>query len=150
MKKTILKHLTINGFVKGDDLTNCELLEDKLALAKDKLKLAKQEVSKVKQELNTAVEKSLKKIENEKKELKNIKNNESGESKFSSVVKMEEIKTKYDAIVAELEIKKNEMKKKIDAYKADGTEKLESFKHKLNHDLEELGKALKGFTMHAG
>ena len=31
----------------------------------------------------------------------------------------------------------------------DGTEKWGSFKQKLNHDLEELGKALKGFTEHA-
>lgn len=39
--------------------------------------------------------------------------------------------------------------KKIEEFKADGTEKWDSFKHKLNHDLEELGTALKGFTTHA-
>ena len=47
MEKTILRHLTIQGFVKGKDLTNIELLENKLDLAKDKLKKAKKEVSSV-------------------------------------------------------------------------------------------------------
>ena len=149
MEKAILKHLTINGFVKGEDLTNCESLENKLTIAKNKLKQAKKEVSKVKQELNTAIEESLRKIENEKNELKNIKNNKNDESIFSAVVIKEQIKTKYDETLAELELKKNEMKKNIDAYRADGTEKWESLKNKLNHDLEELGKALKGFKMHA-
>ena len=46
-------------------------------------------------------------------------------------------------------LRKNEIKKRIEEYKSDGSEKWDSFKHKLNHDLEELGKALKGFTAHA-
>ncbi len=148
MKKTILKHLTIHGFVKGQDLTNRELLESKLDLAKDKLKKAKKEVSKVKQELNSAVEESYKKIENEKKELRNIKTNATGDPIFSSVDISEQIKTKYNQTLSELELKRNDMKKKMDAFKADGTEKWKAFKHKLNHDLEELGKALKGFSVH--
>ncbi len=149
MKKIILKHLTVKGFVKGEDLTNCEKLEKKLDEAKIKLKVAKKEVSEAKQKLNIALEESLIKIENDKNELKNIKNNEAGDSKLSSVFSSEQIKVKYEETMAELELRKNEIKKRIEEYKSDGSEKWDSFKHKLNHDLEELGKALKGFTTHA-
>ena len=45
-----------------------------------------------------------------------------------------------------LELRKNKIKKKIEEYNAEGTENWDSFKHKLNHDLEELGIALKGFV----
>jgi len=124
-------------------------LEKKLDLAKDKLKLAKKEVSKAKQELNLAVEEALKKIESDKKELKSIKNDEADVSTFSEIFGTEQIKSKYDETMTELELRKNEMKKRIEEYKSDGSEKWESFKHKLNHDLEGLGKALKGFATHA-
>lgn len=149
MEKTILKHLTIHGFVKGKELTNCELLENKLALAKDKLKQAKKDVSNAKKELNRAVEESLKKIESEKTELKNIRNNDTESSTFSKVFSKENLKVNYEEAMNDLELKKNEIKKKIEGFKTDGSEKWDSFKHKLNDDLEELGKALKGFTTHS-
>jgi hypothetical protein len=44
-----------------------------------------------------------------------------------------------------MELRKNKIIKKIEEYNADGAENWDSFKHKLNHDLEELGIALKGF-----
>jgi hypothetical protein len=146
MEKTILKHLTITGFVKGEDLTNCELLEKKLDKAKEKLKIAKDEVSKVKQELDIAVEESLKKIEINKKELSNIGKNGDEDPTFSSTLRLDDVKAKYEQTIAQLELKKNEIAKKIEDYKSDGSEKWDTFKHKLNHDIEELGKALKGFV----
>ena len=60
----------------------------------------------------------------------------------------EQIKTKYKETITELELRREKIKKRIEEYKSDGSEKWESVKHKLNHDLEELGKTLKGFTMH--
>ncbi|MFC2087759.1 hypothetical protein ACFLSA_06335, partial [Bacteroidota bacterium] len=112
-------------------------------------KLAKKEVSEAKQNLNLALEESLKKIEDEKKEIKNIKDNGESEPTFSSVFGIEEIKSRYEETMAELELRKNKIKKRIEGYKSDGSGKWDSFKHKLNHDLEELGKALKGFAIHA-
>lgn len=46
-----------------------------------------------------------------------------------------------------LELRKNKIKLKIEEYNAEGAENWDSFKHKLNHDLEELGTALKGFVI---
>jgi len=48
--------------------------------------------------------------------------------------------------VVELELRKNKIKKKIEEYNTEGTENWDSFKHKLNHDLEKSGIALKGFV----
>ena len=48
--------------------------------------------------------------------------------------------------MAALELRKDKIKKKIEEYNAEGTEQWDSFKLKLNHDLDELGKALKGFV----
>lgn len=149
MEKILLKHLTVKGFVKGIDLTKIEKLQKKLDESKTKLKVAKKEVSEAKKNLNIALEESLTKIENDKKELKDIKNNESGESMLSSAFSSEQIKTKYEVTMTELELRKNEIKKRIEEYKSDGSEKWKSFKNKLNRDLEELGKALKGFTVPA-
>ena len=39
-----------------------------------------------------------------------------------------------------------QIKKKIEEFNAEGSENWNSFKNKLNHDLEELGAALKGFV----
>jgi DNA anti-recombination protein RmuC len=147
MKRQILNHLTANGFVKSEDLTTLELLEKKLDKAKEKLQIAKDEVTHARQELNTAIEESLKKIETNKKELINIRKNEDEDPSFSSTYGLDDVKAKYEQTIAQLELKKNEIAKKIEGYKSDGSEKWDTFKHKLNHDLEELGKALKGFAM---
>jgi len=55
--------------------------------------------------------------------------------------------TKYEKKLAELEQKANDMKKKLVEYKEGGKTQWDSFKLKFNHDLEELGKTLKNFTV---
>ncbi len=81
MKKSVLKHLTIIGFVNGKDLTKCELLEKEMDRAKVKLERAKtevedakkklihakKEVKETKHKLEMAIVESLEKIEREKK-----------------------------------------------------------------------------------
>jgi len=51
MKKNILKHITLVGFVDSKDLSNSEILENELVEAKGRLKLAKKEVEDAKQKL---------------------------------------------------------------------------------------------------
>jgi hypothetical protein len=54
---------------------------------------------------------------------------------------------KYEKKLVELEQKTSDMKKKLEKYKEEGKDKWDSFKLKFNHDLDELGKALKNFTV---
>jgi hypothetical protein len=54
---------------------------------------------------------------------------------------------KYEKTLAELELKTSDMKRKLVEYKKEGIDKWDSFKLKFNHDMDELGNALKNFTV---
>ena len=146
MKKNILKHLTVVGFAKKTDLSTIEILENDLIEAKSRFKLAKKDVKEAKQKLNLALEEVIDKIENKKKKIRETQSNLVGEPESTSTFNMDNIKSNYDEAMDALELRKNKIKKKIEDYNAEGAEKWDSFKHKLNHDLEELGIALKGFV----
>ena len=146
MTNEILKHLTVTGFANNTDLSNCEILENELKEAKGRFKLAKKDVKDAKQKLNQALEELINKTESQKKELEETQSNLVNDPESSSTSNIENIKTMFDEAMVTLELRKNKIKTKIEEYNADGTENWESFKHKLNHDLEELGIALKGFV----
>jgi prefoldin subunit 5 len=146
MNKKILKHLTVTGFASSSDLSNCEVLEKELNEAKGRLKLAKKDVKNAKQKLDKALEEVIIKIDTKKKELKETQDSLGADSESSSVFNVENIKSKYDEAMGALELRKNKIKKQIEEYNSEGAENWGSFKHKLNHDLEELGTALKGFV----
>jgi len=56
-------------------------------------------------------------------------------------------KAEYKEKIAVLELKNTDMKKKIADYKADGKDGWAKFKEEFNHDMDELGNALKDFTI---
>jgi len=53
----------------------------------------------------------------------------------------------YEENVAELEQKNNELKATLEEYKNDSDSDWESFKIEFNHDADELGLAIKNFTI---
>ena len=75
--------------------------------------------------------------------------NEKSIAEFKARIAKEkrENRAKYEKKLAGLEQKNSDMKKKLDEYKEDGKEKWTSFKNEFSHDMDELGKALKGFTV---
>ena len=59
-------------------------------------------------------------------------------------------KTIYDENakrIKELEEKNKEIKLKVESYKNDANSDWKSFKEEYNHDMDELGQALKNFTV---
>ncbi len=70
-----------------------------------------------------------------------------GELKAKIANETKENLANYEKKLAELEQKTSEMKKKLEEYKEEGKEKWDSYKLKFNNDLDELGKALKNFTV---
>lgn len=150
MKKHILKHFTVTGFASSSDLSKCEVLEKELNEAKDRSKLAKKDVKGAKLKLNQALEEVIAKIEAKKKELRETQDSLGADSESASIFNMENIKSKYDEAMEAFELRKNKLKKQIEEYNSEGTENWDAFKHKLNHDLEELGTALKGFVTKSG
>ena len=49
--------------------------------------------------------------------------------------------------ISDLEQKNTDMKKKLDEYGMEGKDKWDAFKAEFNHDMDELGKALKDLTV---
>ncbi|MDA3890749.1 MAG: hypothetical protein PF517_03690 [Salinivirgaceae bacterium] len=145
MRKNILRHITVEGFAQSSDLSNYENLEKEFVAAKGRFKLAKKDVKVAKKNLNAALEEIITEIEVKKKKIEETQNNMEDSDNSSSVFNSENIKSMYEKTMAELEIRKDNIKKNIEEFNEDGTE-WDSFKHKLNHDLEELGSALKGFV----
>ena len=149
MKKNSLRHTTVEGFASNSDLSKCEMLEKELNEAKGRLKISKKEVKVAKGKLNVALEEIITNIENKKKGIKETQNNLIDDSDSTSVFNSENIKSKFEESLVDLELKKDEIKKKIDEYKEGGSEKWETFKRNLSGDMDELGKALKGFVTHS-
>ncbi len=66
-----------------------------------------------------------------------------GELKTKKANESKEVKAKYDKKVAALEQKNNDLKKKVDSCNDPKDSKWTSFKREFNHDMDELGKAIK-------
>ena len=56
-------------------------------------------------------------------------------------------KAKYEAELAKLEKKNNDLKLKLENYNEEGDEKWEAFKAEFNSDMENLGKSFKDLTV---
>ena len=68
-----------------------------------------------------------------------------GELKARIAKETKENIAKYEKTLADLEQKASEIKKKVHEYKEEGKDKWAVYNDKFNHELDELGKALKNF-----
>ena len=68
-----------------------------------------------------------------------------GELKAKTAQVTKENIAKYEKILTDLEQKASEIKKMVHEYKEEGKDKWAAYNDKFNHDLDELGKALKNF-----
>jgi uncharacterized coiled-coil protein SlyX len=68
-----------------------------------------------------------------------------GELKAKIAQETKENIAKYEKTLTVLEQKASEIKKKVHEYKEGGKDKWAGYNDKFNHDLDELGKALKNF-----
>ncbi|MDK9699304.1 MAG: hypothetical protein OEM52_04030 [bacterium] len=56
-------------------------------------------------------------------------------------------RAQYNKMIDSLELKNDRLKAKLDEYKDDGKSAWEKFRSEYNHDMDELGAALKDFTV---
>ncbi len=147
MKKTIFTLAVITIFMSGSLLTSCQstaqkerVAQDKVDNAQENLDVAKYNADMVDQKVATAEQFKTYKLETELK----IKNNE---------VKIAEIKLKirksgaafdegFANKIDSLELKNKNMKSRIDNYEKSHSD-WETFKREFNHDMDELGNAVK-------
>jgi uncharacterized protein involved in exopolysaccharide biosynthesis len=149
MKKTI-STLFISLLMTGTILTSCQPSSKKVENAENKLEAAKDNVSDARQDLRKAKQDSITEYKEFKKESEvKISANEKSIAEFKAKIANEkkEDKAKYEKELAVLEQKNNDMKKKLKDYKKDERQdKWTSFKTEFNHDMDELGNALKDLT----
>ena len=132
--------LAITTFIAGSVLTGCQSSADKLQDAKNKVAAANQELNQaVKDSVQQFKKESLEKISNYDKNIAELK------AKIAPAKK--ESKAKYEKTLADLEQKNNDLKKKLEEFKEDQISNWKSFKNEFNHDMDELGQALKDFTV---
>jgi uncharacterized protein YPO0396 len=142
MKKSILK-LTAILFTASLLVTSCNTPAEKVEAAKEK-------VANATDELNNANQIYLSDVETYRIETRDkINANNESISNFNARIESEkkEVKADYKKKIAELEAKNGDMKKRMEEYRSDSKENWESFKSEFNHDMDELGKALKDLTV---
>jgi len=149
MKKTIFT-LAIAMLVAGTIFTACQSSAEKVENAEEKVENAKEDLAQSERDLyqtklDTITNYEQFKIEAEKiitVQAKNI-----AEFKSDIAIKKEEAKTDLDKKLVELENKNKELEKKLADFKDDGKYTWITFKNEFNHDMDELGRALKDLTV---
>lgn len=124
--------------------TRCNTPNQKLENAKENVDQAKEDLGKAKLEY-------LAEIENFRKETaERMVSNEQRIAELKADIAKEKYETRVlnEKKVAELEKKNRDMKKRMDEFSEDGMDNWTSFKTEFNHDMEELGNALKDFFTH--
>lgn len=142
MKNSIL---TLAGctFIVGSFLTSCNTPAEKVDNAQTN-------VVEAKKDLALANKEYLMEVENYKKETQMvITANDQSIADFKARVAKEkkDVKADYEKQIAELEKKNSDMKKRLDEYKADSKEHWEKFRTEFGADMNNLGKAFKGFVV---
>jgi hypothetical protein len=151
MKKKILFSAIIAFMAVSVSTSFGQEPDKKSEKARENLKEAKKDVVEAKKDLKEAQKDSVSDYQKFKKESElKIKNNEKSIADLK--VKHSKMSEKENAVyqkkVSDLELKNQNLNKKLVGYKNDESQdKWVSFKAEFKHDMDELGKALKDFTV---
>jgi len=131
----------------GIMLNSCKSSSKKIESARDNLQDAKENVVEANKELNLALNDSIQQFKKESHEKISSYEKTIAEFKIKIANAKKENKAQYEKKLAWLEQKNSDMKKKLEDYKDEGQDKWTSFKNEFNHDMDELGEALKDLTV---
>lgn len=151
MKKTIFIISIATSVVLGAILMGCQSSAQKEEAAQDKVQEAKQDLNAVRHDINTEAQKVA--TAEEWKEFKTkteemISNNEKSIAELKAKIK--KAGKTLDAVrenkIDKLEQLNRDLKARLEAYEKNQSD-WQSFKDEFNHDMDELGKALKDLTV---
>ena len=151
MKKILLTLVVATVFLTGTIFTGCQSSSQKEASARDNLQEAKQDLKEAQKDANEEAQKlaTAEDWETFKSDAEiTIRNNE---------IRIAELRVKlnkpgtildpmYEKRIEILEQQNKDLKKRIDYYEKNNSD-WETFKREFNHDMDELGKALKDITV---
>ena len=150
MKKTIMTMTVVALMTLTTSISYGQTVDKKTEKARENVQEAKKEVVKAKMDLKEAQMDSVKEYNLFKQESNaKIKHNEKriAELKLEYSKLNSEVKVEYQKKLAELEQKNTELNGKLKTYKINEDKKWKTFKKEFSHDMDELGKALKDFTV---
>jgi len=150
MKKMILMLVVALFFSGGLMMTGCQSSEKKVDNAQEKVQDAKEELSEAQKKANEDAAKAAR-----EEEWRVFKENAKAQMEKNNA-RIAELRVKlkkpgkaldgiYESRIAALETKNKELEARIDVYEKNQSD-WESFKREFNHDMDELGQALKDFT----
>jgi F0F1-type ATP synthase membrane subunit b/b' len=150
MKKSIFT-LAIATIMIGSMITSCKPNTEKVQDAQENVDSAKVAVTDAENDLNEAKRAATAEEWQAFKDDTNTKIEENNakieELKLQIKKKGKDIDNAYQRNIDTLEQKNKDFKIKIDSYKNDANSDWKSFKREFNHDMNELGKSLKDFTV---
>jgi len=152
MIKAIFKSTSVALLFAGVFFSSCQSSAQKSDTAEAKVMDAKQDLQEAQKDANIAAQKAVDaeewKVFKADTELK-IKDNDTRIAELKA--KMKTSGKKLDAAYVEsidvLEQKNKDLKNRMDAYSNNTQSDWNSFKREFNHDMDELGKALKDLTV---
>ncbi|MFZ4549860.1 MAG: hypothetical protein ACOYN4_20595 [Bacteroidales bacterium] len=144
MKKQIITFIVATTFISTALLTACNPGTPKEDAAQDRVADAKEELKDARKAATAEEWKAFK----DESELK-IRDNEIRIAELKTKIKKsgKELDAVYEKNIDALEQQNKAMKTRIDVYEKDFTSDWESFKREFNHDMDELGNALKDLTV---
>jgi chromosome segregation ATPase len=151
MKKVIFILAMTTTFMAGTIFTGCQSSTQKQEAAQAKVKDARQDLNEAKKNANEVAQKAATAEEwktfKSESELK-IKENEIRIAELKIKLKKpgEIFDALYENKIVKLEQQNKDVKAKLEAYEKSQSN-WESFKREFNHDMDELGKALKDLTV---
>ncbi|UQD56676.1 peptidase M23 [Flavobacterium sp. K5-23] len=143
MKKTIYS-LVFTLLIAGTGLTGCKSSTKEEIEAELKVEEAKDNLVEVKKEASAEEWKT---FEKDTDSVININKIRIAELKLNLKKTGKSIDANYNEKIEVLEQKNKDLKSKMDTYKNDASNDWKSFKNEFNHDMNELGNALKDFTV---
>ncbi len=151
MKKIFFEIAAIAVFFSGIVLFGCQSPSEKTDKAQDKVADAREDLKEAQQDAAAAAQKAAKaeewKVFKSETEVK-IENNKTRIAELRDKMKksgktMDKV---YAANIDLLEERNKKLKERLDAYETSQSD-WEAFKREFNHDMDELGQALKDFTV---
>lgn len=126
-------------FVVLATLTGCNTPSEKVEKAQENVTEAKTDLDKAEADYTADMEKYRKETD------ERIAANQKSIDEFNERISKEkkEARKEYREKIDALNEKNRDMKKRLDDYKGEGNEKWQSFKREFNHDMDELGNAVR-------
>lgn len=138
MKKIILVFVTV--FIAGTMFVSCQS-------SAEKVDQAKENVVDAKQELNQAIKDSIVQFRKESAQQITAYEQSIADLKAKIATEKKDVKATYEKSLEELEQKNELLKTKLNDFKDEETDKWESFRDEFRKDMQDLGSAIKNFTV---